>query len=599
MNNIQNVDISLQEMVKNISKDTYLIPKFQRDFVWKDGDIVDLGDSLIRGYPISSLLIMAENGSLNIGSHTLSKDDPPHKYESKSDDSDIRFYILDGQQRLTSISRIFLNFDSKKEYYFDLLAILIEKFPSDNIENDTGIRDKCLTSKLPDVLCRSFPVTKDRSEKPTRQNNRFISGKSIIDNKFGSVVSKFLRVFQDATEENIDKYTDHLNAILGSIGGYSVPATVISRDSELGIVIRVFEKVNSTGKKLTLFDLINAKSFQVKDEIYKGGLSDYINNSIGSIVSQKNSYKRGVDRFLNFDETSKTYEKLDRIARILELSSLLKNHSTPSIFKSTMLSKEALFWFKEWDENGETILKIMSWMNEEGLVDVGQITFLEYATAIMLANPPAFELSRFKTEIKRYALYLSLSGTGFSKSNLDMVERIYSISLQMTGEHESKRYIYDSPSSSPNLTADQVLEVTTSNAKFKSILNIFYIEKIEGNFTIDISGNRLKVLDFDSQDRHHIFPKSRVSNYSNKSIFNSIANYIVLDSDINRLNIRDKTPKQYLEELQVIDDKTPDYCDQNLINYDTAIRIETEEQARDFIIDRADKIARTINNYFS
>jgi uncharacterized protein with ParB-like and HNH nuclease domain len=35
MNNIQNIDISLKEIVKNILKSIYLIPQFQRSFVWK------------------------------------------------------------------------------------------------------------------------------------------------------------------------------------------------------------------------------------------------------------------------------------------------------------------------------------------------------------------------------------------------------------------------------------------------------------------------------------------------------------------------------------------------------------------------------------
>lgn len=72
----------------------------------------------------------------------------------------------------------------------------------------------------------------------------------------------------------------HLSAVLGAIGGYSIPATVIASDSELGVVIRGFEKVNSTGKKLTLFDLINAKSFQVKNSLYQGGLSDFLTKKL-------------------------------------------------------------------------------------------------------------------------------------------------------------------------------------------------------------------------------------------------------------------------------------------------------------------------------
>lgn len=75
MRNIQNIDITLQDIVKNIKNNNYLIPKFQRDFVWNTGDISDLGDSIIRGYPISSLLTMPENGTLTVGSSNLVKDD--------------------------------------------------------------------------------------------------------------------------------------------------------------------------------------------------------------------------------------------------------------------------------------------------------------------------------------------------------------------------------------------------------------------------------------------------------------------------------------------------------------------------------------------
>ena len=597
MSNIQNIDISLQEIVKNISKDSYLIPKFQRDFVWNTKDILDLGDSMIRGYPISSLLIMAENGTLNVGSHSLSKDDPPVNYLHKNEDNEIKFYILDGQQRLTSISKLFLTFDNKNEYYFDLLAILVEKFPEDDIRNDKGIKSCCLTSKITDIFCKNFPISKDRSEKPTRQNNRFISGKNIIDNKFGSVVSKFLRVFKDATEDNIDKYTDHLNAVLGSVGGYSIPATVIASDSELGVVIRVFEKVNSTGKKLTLFDLINAKSFQVKNESYKGGLSDYLTNEIIKIISDKPNLKSGAYNFLKYDEDNRGFEKLDKIIRIFEISYLLKKGAVPSIFQSTMLKKAPEFWFEMWNDNGLKMLEIMFWMEDQGLIDIGQITFLEYAMAIFLANPKSFELIKFKTEIKKYSLYLSLSGTGFSKSNLDNVERIYSISKQMTDSHESEKYNYDSPCSSPNLTVDQVLDITTSSSKFKAIMNIFYIDKIKGKFTVDISGNPIRTIDKSKMDYHHIFPKSRVSDFNSKSKFNSIANFVLIDSIANRENIKDKIPKEYFTSINSLTDGEF-YCSQNLINIDVAKTIKNEMDAEEFIKNRADMIAKIVNSFF-
>jgi hypothetical protein len=92
----------------------------------------------------------------------------------------------------------------------------------------------------------------------------------------------------------------------------------------------------------------------------------------------------------------------------------------------------------------------------------------------------------------------------------------------MTDSHESEKYNYDSPRSNPNLTADQVLDITTSNSKFKAIMNIFYIEKTQAKFTVDISGNLIRTIDKSKMDHHHIFPKSRVSNFTSKSKFNSI-----------------------------------------------------------------------------
>lgn len=596
MSNIQNIDISLQEIVKKISKDAYLIPKFQRDFVWKTKDILDLGDSLIRGYPISSLLIMAENGTLNVGSHSLSKDDPPKDYEKIADDTEVRFYILDGQQRLTSISKLFLTFDTKNEYYFDLLAILIDRFPDDEIDKDKGVVERCSKSKVGDIFCRYFPISADRSEKPTRQNNRFISGKNIIENRFGSVVSKFLRVFTDASEEEIDKYTDHLNAVLGSVGGYSVPATVIASDSELGIVIRVFEKVNSTGKKLTLFDLINAKSFQTQNEAYKVGLSDYLTNEIINKTTVNNELKDGVDNFFKYDVDKRGFDKLDKIVRIFEVASLLKKGSVPSIFQSIMLSKDSSFWFETWNDMGPQMLKIISWMEEEDLVDIGQITFLEYALAIFLANPDSFSDSKFRQEIKKYALYLAISGSGFSKSNLDTVERLHQISLQITTAHSSEKYKFTSTYSNPNITSAQILEITTSSSKFKAIMNIFYSEKAHGKFTVDIAGNSIKGISKENMDNHHIFPKARVANFTAKSQFNSIANIVLIDSITNREIIKDKPPSDYIKEINSGGEEHN--CSQNLIDLNQLLLVTNEQTAKEFIEKRSVEISSSINTYF-
>ena len=600
MSNIENRDVSLQDIVTNISKNGYLIPKFQRPFVWTTKDIVDLGDSIIRGYPISSLLMMPENGTLKVGSAPLITDDLIIKNENENEnENELKYYILDGQQRITSISKLFLAVDNKKEYYFDLLAILDGKYPEDKLQKDRGIQKKCMKSNVTEILCRSFPIGKDKSEKPTRQNNRFISGKNIITEKSAEIIDKFLKGLEEATKSDYYKYMNHLNATLAAINGYSIPSTTIAGNSELGVVIRVFEKVNSTGKKLTLFDLINAKSFQVKDNQYKGGLSDYLTNQIIKITEENENLTSGVNIFLKYDEDKESFEKLDRIARIIEIMHLIKKGSTPSIFQSAMLSKEPEFWFENWIKEGQKLLEIISWMDDEGLFDIGQITFLEYAIAIFLANPKSFEELKFKMEIKKYTLYLTLSGSTFNKSNLDVVEKIYTISKQITDNNGSKKYDYNSPSSSPNLTQEKILGFTVSKSEFEAIINIFYNDNVNGKFTVDIVGNPIKKMDKSKVDAHHIYPKSLMNGkFSIKSKFNSIANIVLIDSNANRFEIRDKSPKDYFEKIN-LESKGSFFCKQNLIDIKDVMKIETEIDAGSFIDNRAGKIATIVNSYFT
>lgn len=44
-------------MLDKILSGEYAIPEFQRDFVWSSKQIVELFDSIIKGYPIGTLIL--------------------------------------------------------------------------------------------------------------------------------------------------------------------------------------------------------------------------------------------------------------------------------------------------------------------------------------------------------------------------------------------------------------------------------------------------------------------------------------------------------------------------------------------------------------
>ena len=79
----------------------YVIPEFQRDFIWSVRQIIELFDSIIKGYPIGSLILWKPESDnfktlSNIGGISLSA--IPSGLDT--------MYILDGRQRLTALASV-------------------------------------------------------------------------------------------------------------------------------------------------------------------------------------------------------------------------------------------------------------------------------------------------------------------------------------------------------------------------------------------------------------------------------------------------------------------------------------------------------------
>lgn len=100
--------ISIYQAISSIENKEYLLPAFQREFVWSPEQIERLFDSLMQGYPISSMLFWKVKGSTvtdfnfyNFLSAYVEKY-KTHNELKKSIKKDF-YAVLDGQQRLTSL----------------------------------------------------------------------------------------------------------------------------------------------------------------------------------------------------------------------------------------------------------------------------------------------------------------------------------------------------------------------------------------------------------------------------------------------------------------------------------------------------------------
>lgn len=215
----------IASLLGDVTKGNIKIPVLQREFVWQDEQIMSLLDSIYHGYPVGSLLLWSTKERLkherNVGGFRLPK--TPEDYPVQ--------YVLDGQQRLTTLFGVF-NSDSDTED--DELA---ERFS----------------------VC-FVPSREEFVHISAANPSESINLKNILDT---TKLLPELGRFDKAAQERIANLTERFK-------DYEFPVVTI-RDRTNQEVCRVFQRINSSGTSLSTLELLAAwtwsEQFDLRNEI--------------------------------------------------------------------------------------------------------------------------------------------------------------------------------------------------------------------------------------------------------------------------------------------------------------------------------------------
>ncbi len=98
--------LNIRKILGKVSAGEVRVPAFQRPLRWQTSDVVKLFDSILRGYPIGSLLLwkhaLPAEESVRIGNARISAPEVPDGW-----------YIVDGQQRITALAAALLDLNHK------------------------------------------------------------------------------------------------------------------------------------------------------------------------------------------------------------------------------------------------------------------------------------------------------------------------------------------------------------------------------------------------------------------------------------------------------------------------------------------------------
>lgn len=207
----------LEEVALLVKSGEIKLPRFQRPFVWLKSDMLKLLDSIYKGYPIGSILIWNSSQRL-----TSERSIAGLEVDEKQQGWFPTNYLLDGQQRLTTLcGALFwkgdqagsiwdINFDlEREEFLYPKDPNLVSLFPLNKLINTGDFIRQCM--------------------------------------KFEHHPKKL-------------RYIDLAEKLLRVIKDYKIAVVKIG-DMTIEEVAPIFERINSTGRKLTIVDLMMAATW--------------------------------------------------------------------------------------------------------------------------------------------------------------------------------------------------------------------------------------------------------------------------------------------------------------------------------------------------
>jgi hypothetical protein len=250
---------SLKTVLEKVHSGKIVLPEFQRDFVWGEGSVVKLMSSIFNGYPIGSLLLMENNDAYSF----RPIDGAEKKEKSGFNDQEL---ILDGQQRITSCYRAFfgtVDKDAKQpsRYYFRY-GDYVKAAMSGAAPEGSALEElfefvrlskvkKTLNNISAEISMGFFPLDIILRESRGYDYSKWLGQYNFSESKGESQRYSELTNISSAFQKIIERVT-----------GYQINYEKIFRETNPDVICTIFETINTTGVKLTVFDLLVAKCFK-------------------------------------------------------------------------------------------------------------------------------------------------------------------------------------------------------------------------------------------------------------------------------------------------------------------------------------------------
>lgn len=470
-------------LINDIEQGKIKIPQFQRDFVWSIKRAVKLMDSLIKGFPIGTFTIWKTKERFMVVKNLGNMKQLP---ESPKDD--YTYYVLDGQQRLTSI-------------YASIKGLLVE---SDGKVKDFSKIYVDLTANSDESIIITNIQDRDESE--------------II--RLCDLVSKNILVLANYPKEYHSKIYDYIQILQSYL--FSV-----THVNEVGIeiAIEMYNRINVEGKPLNTFEIMTAKTY---------------------------SLERNFDlaeRYKEFEKKLKvvSYETINNSVILQTIAILLVNDCS----KSSILNLNKDDFIDIYDEAIDSIEMAIDYFRTFYRIPVSSILPYD-ALVIPFAYffyKNKSKPNKIKQEYLQDFFWRVALSERYSHSQETRVTQDILRIDQIINENKP---LYDySVNIDENTIINNGYFTSMKKSYVKAILCLLLYHEpktFNDNSRINVYNDWLKQKN--SKNYHHFFPKGYLKKIGfRENMINNILNITIVDEHLNKSLIGSKPPSIYIKKF--------------------------------------------------
>lgn len=529
----ENANKKYEALFLEIDSGQIKLPMFQREFVWDKEQSAKLIDSILKGYPIGTFILWKTREALrsvkDIGNHKL-PDTPKGDYAQ---------YILDGQQRITSLyairKGIRITKDKKEINYEDIYI---------NLDYDSSSDEQIVTSQKED-------------------GKTYVSVHNLL-------TSDALDFIEDIGKDKARKFQEYKT----SLTTYDF-ATITIKDYPIDIACDVFSRINTGGKPLTLFEIMVAMTYDETKNFDLALRYDVLLN--------------GSDE----EDRSLTKAKFETVPAATVLQAVAAITADTIRAKDILKIRREVF-IKNWDPMVSSMFTAVDFIRTKLHVPVSQL--LPYSSLLVPFTYFFYKnTNKRPTEVqakllRQFFYWVGLNWRYSGSTETKIAEDLKKINLIL--KEKMPKYSSDEL----KISADDIADTwfSAGNSNVKAVLCLLAAQKprnLDDDSDVILDNSNLKIAS--SRNYHHFFPKAYVNKHFKDAEPNLVANIALIDAASNN-KIRAKAPSFYVEEFRGSNSKLTASLKSHLIGNPRNFGIIDDDYER-FIAERSAAIATALN----